>query len=101
MDFKVLLSDNAELVKRLQELGVPTPFLSGHTQSKLHVVPDPFSWVRCFLLFMAAKSDYAETREMAAYAVIVINVARSHGGDVMMLFSSNRKLLVLPFRSLK
>ena len=80
VDFKALLSDNAELVKRLQELRVPTPFLSGHTQSKLCEVPDPLSWVRCFLLFMAARSDHPETRELAAYAVIIIDIARSHGG---------------------
>ena len=66
-------------MKQLQELGVPSPFLSGHTHSKLREVPDPLSWIRCFLLFMAARSDHPETRELAAYAVIIIDIAHFHG----------------------
>ena len=67
LDFKELLSDNVELVNRLCELGVATPHLSS-SHSKLREINDLMTWVHCFLLFMAAKVEYQEARELAAYA---------------------------------
>ena len=38
---------------------------------------DPLTWVRCFILYLAARVDNTETRELAAYAVTVIDLARA------------------------
>ena len=47
---------------------------------KLRNISDPLTWVFCFLSFMAASSDCINTRNMAAYAQIVILQSRKHPG---------------------
>ena len=92
IDFKELLSDNVELVKRLRELGVSNPQLPGNS-SRLREIQDPISWVRCFLLFLAARVNNQETRDLAAYAITVIDLARCHGGRGWLSYDSRFRQL--------
>ena len=39
---------------------------------------DPLTWVLCFLAFMASRTSHEETRDMAAYAMIIIRLSRKH-----------------------
>ena len=82
VDFKELLSDNISLLKKLQEVGqfYLTPLSALSTASKLRSVKDPLSWAFCFLVFLAAKTESQEARELVAYGQLVIHLARKHGG---------------------
>ena len=53
------------------------PLVNG---SRLCEISDPLSWASCFLAFMAARVDHQETRELAAYGSIVLQLARKHAG---------------------
>ena len=48
--------------------------------SRLREIKNPLTWVYCFLSFIAAKTDFSATRELVAYAQIVVQLARKHGG---------------------
>ena len=89
MDFKELLQDNILLLQKLQDLGQSSLFgAAAHplpAGSKLRDVPDPLTWVSCFLAFLAAKADQ-ESRELAAYGMIVLQLARKHGGTGWLLY---------------
>ena len=79
IEFKELLSDNVALLQRLQDMGVANqPHSLGH--SWMREVHDPLTWVSCFLTFMATKIAHQETQELAAYGLIVVHLARKHGG---------------------
>ena len=81
LDFKDLLVDNIALLERLQELGQAMVLHGSSPGSvKLRSISDPLTWVFCFLSFMAASSDCISTRNMAAYAQIVILQSRKHPG---------------------
>ena len=84
VDFKEFLADNVLLLQRLQELGMAgpvapamQPLVSG---SRLREVTDPVSWASCFLAFLATKVEHKETRELAAYGMIVLQLASKHQG---------------------
>ena len=84
VDFKEFLADNVLLLQRLQELGMAgsvapamQPLVSG---SRLREVTDPVSWASCFLAFLATKVEHRETRELAAYGMIVLQLASKHQG---------------------
>ena len=90
VDFKEFLNDNILLLQKLQDIGqanpalsAAQPFLSG---SKLRDVPNPLSWASCFLAFLAAKTNCEEARELAAYGMIVLHLARKHGGSGWLLY---------------
>ena len=84
IDFKEFLNDNILLLQKLQELGLAEsvapalqPVISG---SRLRDVTDPAAWASCFLLFMATKIDHQETRDLAAYGSIVLQLASKFQG---------------------
>ena len=84
VEFKEFLADNVLLLQRLQELGVAgsvapalQPLVSG---SRLREVTDPVSWASCFLAFLATKVEHKETRELAAYGMIILQLASKHQG---------------------
>ncbi len=87
-DLKDMLSDNIALAKRLNEAhqAYPSPLHSG---SKFREVTDPLSWVFCFLNFMAVKSEDPETRGLIAYAQIVLDLARKHGGTGWLAYDTH------------
>ena len=79
-DLKELLPDNAALMQRLQEMGAVALLSSPPTASRLREINNPLTWVYCFLSFIAAKTECSATRELVAYAQIVVQLARKHGG---------------------
>ena len=90
MDFKEFLADNVILLQRLQELGqsgqvTPSvkPLVSG---LRLREIADPLTWASCFLAFMATKSDHQPSRDLAAYGMIILQLARKHGGNGWILY---------------
>ena len=96
VDFKEFLVDNNLLLQRIQELSqagaIPAaaqPLLSG---SRLREVSDPLTWVSCFLAFMAAKTDHEETRCLAAYGMIVLQLVRKHDGSGWLLYDKQFRL---------
>ena len=84
IDFKEFLSDNVMLLQRLRELNqgraVPASMQTLVDGSCLHEILDLLSWDSCFLAFMAARVDHQEMRELAAYGLIVLQLARKHAG---------------------
>ena len=88
--------DNTLLLQRIQELSqagaIPAaaqPLLSG---SRMREVSDPLTWVSCFLAFMAAKIDHEETRRLAAYGMIIMQLVRKHGGNGWRLYDKQFRL---------
>lgn len=56
------------------------------TPNRLREINNPLTWVYCFLTFIAAKTNCETTRSLAAYAQIVIQLARKHGGSGWMAY---------------
>lgn len=48
--------------------------------SRLREVYDPLTWIYCYLAYVAAKIDHRETRDLLAYGLIVLHLARKHEG---------------------
>lgn len=75
-----MLVDNDSLVQRLHELGHSSAQVVASSTTKMREITDPLSWVFCFLSLLAVKSDHELTKQLAAYAQIVIQLAWKHGG---------------------
>ena len=90
VDFKEFLLDNTLLVQRLQELGqagaIPIASQPLISNSRMREVSDPLTWASCFLAYLAAKTGHDETRELAAYGMIVLQLARKHSGSGWLLY---------------
>ena len=77
IDFKELLPDNMGLRHHLMKAG----WGATHSQvSNSREIKDMTTWVHCFMLFVAAKVDSEETRQLMAYGQIIIMLATKHGG---------------------
>ena len=79
LDFKELLPDNIALLQRLQEVG---RFGQGSAlpQARLREIRNPLLWASCFLSFLAVKTEDLVARVLAAYGMIVLQLAMKHGG---------------------
>ena len=73
------------LLQRLQEIGQSGAISPGFqplvNSSRLREITDPLSWASCFLAFMASRVDNQETRDLAAYGLIVLQLSRKHAGE--------------------
>ena len=87
-DLKELLSDNIALAKKLAE---SHPVFPGPLQSvsKFREISDPLSWIYCFLSFIAVKLDNEEARGLIAYAQIILDLARKHGGSGWIVYDNH------------
>ena len=91
VDFEGFLADKALLVQRLQELSHTGAHLSPLSQaltsnSRLREISDPLTWASCFLAFMATSLELQEARDLAAYGMIVLQLARKHSGMGWLLY---------------
>ena len=50
------------------------------SRSRMRDVTDPVTWIYCYLSFVAVLCLEGRVRELLAYAQIIIQLARSHGG---------------------
>ena len=82
LELKELLPDNVALRKKLDEvnIGGNPQVCALPSSSRLRDISDPLSWVFCYLSFMAVKTPNQETRDLIAYAQIIIELARKHPG---------------------
>ena len=85
IDFKELLPDNVALSQRLAET---SSLLSGAPPARLREVTDILTWISCFLYFVAARSEDSVTRDLMAYGLIVLHLARKHGGRGWLLYDA-------------
>ena len=49
-------------------------------------ISDPLSWSACFLVFMAAKVDHQEPRDLAAYGILILQLALKHSGSGWLVY---------------
>ena len=77
---KEMLVDYYSLLQRLHELGQSSSHTVASSSTKMRDIPDPLTWVFCFLSFLAVKTDHEPTKQLVAYAQIVIQMAWKHGG---------------------
>ena len=87
-DLKEMLADNIALAKRLQESGTG-PFGTMIMSSRYREIADPITWVFCFLNFVAVKVEDEKTRELIAYAQIILDMARRHGGTGWLAYDAH------------
>ena len=85
IDFKELLPNNVALSQRVAET---SSLLSGAPPARLREVTDILTWISCFLYFVAARSEDSVTRDLMAYGLIVLHLARKHGGRGWLLYDA-------------
>ena len=84
VEMRELLMDNIALLHQLESLGAcqyPIPRLPGILKSRLREVTSLTSWMFAFFAYVAILSDDTTTRNMLAYARLVIREAQRHGGN--------------------
>ena len=84
VEMRELLTDNIALLHQLESLGAcqyPIPSLPGILKPRLREVTSLTSWMFAFLAYVAILSDDTTTRNMLAYARLVIREAQRHGGN--------------------
>lgn len=73
------------LLQRLQDISQVGAILPSTQHlsngSQLREVSHPLTWVACFLAFMATEVNHPETRELAAYGMLVLQLAQKHWGS--------------------
>ena len=55
-------------------------------------VSDPLMWALCFLVFMAARTSHDKARDLAAYGMAVLQLARKHRGSSWLLYGHQFRL---------
>ena len=70
-ELREILPDNVALLQQLQEVGMHAQ-ATANSQSSLRDIYNLLTWTACFLSFVAAKVNHAETRELMVYGQIVL-----------------------------
>ena len=90
VDFKEFLFDNTLLVQKLQELGqagaIPVAAQPLISNSRMREVSDPLTWASFFLAYLATKTGHDETRKLAAYGMILLQLACKNSGSGWLLY---------------
>ena len=81
MEMRDILADIIALLSQLSSLqGVGTLPLPTVHRTRLREVPSLVSWMYCFAAYVAIRTPDQLTREMLAYARLIIREALKHGG---------------------
>ena len=70
------LLDNVKLVDKLESTG----FHPGMSRPRMREVSSPLAWIHCFLAYAAIRCQDPFTRDMLAYARLILGEAMCHGG---------------------
>lgn len=83
VEMRDLLTDNIALLQQLEVFGGQCPLqtLPGALKPRLRDVVSLPSWMYCFLAYVAIRSRDPATRDMLAYARLLIREAQRHGGS--------------------
>lgn len=83
VEMRELLTDNISLLQQLETFNTQytLPALPGALRPRLREVMSLPSWVYCFLAYIAMRSADQATRDMLAYARLIIREAQRHGGN--------------------
>lgn len=82
VEMRDLLTDNISL-RQLEAFGAqyPMPTMPGILKPRLREVSTLPSWLYCFLAYVAIRTPDTATREMLAYARLIIRESQRHGGN--------------------
>ena len=82
VEMRDLLADNIALMSQLSSLHgtIPLP-LTTVQRTRLREVPSLVSWMYCFATYVAIRTPDELTRQMLAYARLIIREALRHGGS--------------------
>ena len=83
MEMRDVLTDNISLIQQMEALNsqCTLPALPGMLKLPFHEVSSLSSWTFCFLAYVAIRAQDPETRDMLAYAQLLICEAQHHGGS--------------------
>ena len=82
VEMKDLLMDNISLLQQLETMGGQLPLaLPGVMKPRLREVSTLPTWIYCFLAYAAIRCPDPRTRDMLAYARLVVREAQRHGGN--------------------
>ena len=77
-----LLTDNISLIQQMDPLGghCALPALPGVLKPRLREIDSLSSWIYCFVAYVAIRSQEPRTRDMLAYARLLVREPQRHGG---------------------
>ena len=83
VEMRDLLTDNISLMQQLESFSgqYSLPSLPGVLRPRMREVTSLASWMYCFLAYVAIRSVDPTTRDMLAYARLIIREAQRHGGS--------------------
>lgn len=83
VEMRELMTDNRSLLQQLASLNTQCslPALPGVLRPSLREVTSLPSWIYCFLAYIAMRAPDQTTRDMLAYARLVVREAQRHGGS--------------------
>lgn len=84
VEMRDLMSDNIALIQQLETFNTShcaLPNLPGILRPRLREVSSITSWLFCFMAYMAVRTTDQATRDMLAYARILLREAQRQGGQ--------------------
>lgn len=103
VEMREMLTDNIALLQQLETFNGQCilPTLPGALKPRLREVTALPSWLYCFLAYVAIRSPDPATRDMLAYARLLIREAQRHGGDGWMKYDRVFRQQVVLDRTMK
>ena len=79
MEMRDFLVDNVKLLDNLESAHVTAGLQAGTlSQPRAREVASPLAWIHCFLAYVAIRCRDPLTRDMLAYARLILGEAMSH-----------------------
>ena len=83
VEMRDLLTNNISLIQQMEAFNghCTLPALPGMLKPRLREVSSLASWIYCFLAYVAIRAQDPTTRDMLAYARLLVREAQRHGGS--------------------